>query len=247
MENVPEYRALLAVDIARSAGRGDVALRRIRAALWAALREAFARGGIDREACLYQDLGDGVRVTLPAGTPKASLIHPLAHELSVRLAAHNRLAAPPAQVRVRMALHAGDVHIAPDGTVTGRPLEVLARLLDASPVRDALAVRPEATAALIISQHFHEEVVCQGRPGIDPESFRQVGVREKEFTASAWLHVPGAVTPRAAPGEEDAGPAAPDRTAGPESREASKMISEASGHGVIYAVQNGTMHITGTT
>ncbi|AEM82616.1 hypothetical protein [Streptomyces violaceusniger] len=256
MEEVPEYRALFAVDIAGSAGRGDVALRQIREALSTALRESFARSGIDWEACLRQDLGDGTRVVFPAGTPKASLVHPLVHELTVRLRAHNRLAGPPTRVRVRMALHAGDVHIGPDGTVVGRPLEVLARLLDATPARAALAQTPEATTALLVSQHFHEETVCQGQPGIDPASFRHVSVREKEFAASAWLHVPACATPSAAessgPGEltesgGSGGRAGQDRAADDEIPSNAKMISRASGHGVIYAVQSGTIHISGKT
>ncbi|MFI7272384.1 hypothetical protein [Streptomyces sp. NPDC049879] len=234
MEDVPEYRALLAVDIAGSAGRGDVALRQIREALGTALREAFARSGIDWGACLRHDLGDGVRVAAPAGTPKTRLLHPLVHELTARLRAHNRLAGPLTQVRVRIALHAGDVYVGPDGTVVGRPLEVLARLLDSVPAHAALEREPGATAALLVSRHFHEDTVHQGRPGIDPGAFRRVAVREKEFSADAWLHVPAY---EAEPSQEPVG-AGEGGAAG-----APRMINRASGHGAVYAVQNGTMNV----
>ncbi|MEK8169848.1 hypothetical protein NKH77_08590 [Streptomyces sp. M19] len=71
-----EYRAILAVDIERSANRGDKALMEIRATLSEKLRAAFLASDIDWDACGRHDLGDGLRVTAPAGTPKTALIHP---------------------------------------------------------------------------------------------------------------------------------------------------------------------------
>ncbi|MFF8815415.1 hypothetical protein [Streptomyces pactum] len=256
MEQKVEHRALLAVDIERSAGRGNVALQRIREVLWEALRESFGCAGLEWEACLRDDLGDGVRVVAPAGARKTKLIHPLVHELTARLRAHNRLAGPATRIRVRIALHAGDVCLGPAGEVTGRPLEVLARLLDAAVARTALAEAPETvTASLLVSQHFHDETVSHGYPGIDPASFHRVALAEKEYAANAWLHLPGAtaVPPEAVgPGEADgrapvptpAPAAAPAPAPAPA---AAKMINKASGHGVVYATQNGTqnIHLTG--
>ncbi|MFD7124442.1 MULTISPECIES: hypothetical protein [Streptomyces] len=283
MEEVREYRALFAVDIVGSSGRGDVALEQIRQVLSAALHASFTRSGVDWDACLRHDLGDGMRVVAPAGTPETSLIHPLVHELTARLRAHNLLAGTPTRIRLRMALHAGSVQVGRGGTVSGRPLEVLARLLDAEPVRAALAQAPEATTALLVSEHFHETAVCEGRPGIEPAAFRRVDVREKEFAGSAWLHVPAyGGTPQAAgsvpdrtssdpdrtpsgpdrtPSDADRTPSDPDRTPSDADRMApapdrtapapdapagnTKVISKASGHGVIYALGNGTMNIGG--
>ncbi|MFI2316940.1 hypothetical protein AMK17_05975 [Streptomyces sp. CB00072] len=255
MEEVREYRALFAVDIVGSSGRGDVALEQIRQVLSAAVHASFTRGGVDWDDCLRHDLGDGMRVVAPAGTPETSLIHPLVHELTARLRAHNVLAGKPTRIRLRMALHAGSVQVGRDGTVSGRPLEVLARLLDAEPVRAALAQAPDATTALLVSEHFHETAVCQGRPGIEPAAFRRVDVREKEFAGSAWLHVPAyGGAPQATGSAPDRMASAPDRTASDADRTASdagapagntKMISKASGHGVIYALGNGTMNIDG--
>ncbi|MET9857978.1 hypothetical protein ABZY93_01430 [Streptomyces smyrnaeus] len=236
MTQTREHRALLAVDIAHSAGRGDVALHRIREALSRSLAESFELSGIDWHACLRDDLGDGMRVTTPPGTPKTRLIHPLVHDLTARLRAHNRLAAPPARVRVRIALHAGDVCLGPRGEVTGRPLEVLARLLDAAPARAALARAPEAvTASLLVSQPFYDDTVHHGHPGIEPEAFRRVSLAEKEYAADAWLYLPGH---ERVPWEP--GPAGAPAQAGPGEP---KMINKASGNGVVYATQNGTQNI----
>ncbi|MBY8882177.1 hypothetical protein [Actinacidiphila acidipaludis] len=277
MEREPVYRSVLAVDIERSAGRGDPALLAIREVLRTTLRESFARCRIDWDACRVDDLGDGLRVTAPPGVRKAVLVHPLLDEVAARLRAHNRLAGPATAMRVRMALHAGDLWFGPSGEVAGRPLEVLARLLDAPAVRTALAgSAPGTVAALVLSQHFHEETVAHGYPGTDPEAFREVEVRNKEFTARAWLRlaappdapsdaVPDAAgdparNPASTESEDPASASAQDPETGRDAESArdaaapyeprpavpSRMTNTASGHGVIYATQNGDQHITVT-
>ncbi|WP_371477565.1 hypothetical protein [Kitasatospora sp. NBC_00315] len=245
MEWESAYHAVVAVDIERSAGRGDPALLAIRSALRRVLRESFERCRIDWEACRVDDLGDGLRVTAPPGVRKAALVHPLFDEVAVRLRAHNRLTGPLTTVRVRMALHAGDVRLGPSGEVVGRPLEVLARLLDAPAVRTALAEAPPSTVAvLVLSEHFHEETVQHGRPGVEPETFRRVIVSNKEFTAPAWIRLAGCA---AAEPTEPADPIAADSAAedGP-TPGPWRMTNRATGHGVVYAVQNGDQHITTT-
>ncbi|BBC95986.1 hypothetical protein [Streptomyces griseofuscus] len=250
MNDELEYRAVLAVDIERSAGRGDRALLEIRARLTEMLKEAFEASGVDWSACLRHDLGDGLRVTAPAGTRKAALVHPLVPELALRLRTYNRGAGPLTRIRVRIALHAGDVHVSPDGTVAGSPLEVLARLLDAPPARAALAGAPKTVpASLLLSGHFYDETVRHGHLGLFPEDFRKVGFTVKEHTADAWLQLPGRQPPaEAAPEpadaqEEPAGSeTAGSKTAGSKTA-GSKMVNKASGHGVVYATQHGTQHI----
>ncbi|MFE7526361.1 hypothetical protein ACFU7Y_11620 [Kitasatospora sp. NPDC057542] len=255
------YRAVLAVDIEDSSGRGDTALMTIRRVLATTLRESFEQSRIDWSACLREDLGDGLRVTAPAGAAKAALIHPLVHEFTARLRAHNRTAAPATSIRVRMALHAGDLRLGPAGEVAGRPLEVLSRLLDAPVTRTALAAAPANTVAvLVLSQHFHEDTVPHGYPGIDPEMFREVTVRSKEFTAPAWLGLaaaPAALSGPSGPTHPPGlpGPSGPSASHGALStvaaserpRGRSTMVNKASGQGVVYAVQNGDQHINATT
>ncbi|MQY19497.1 hypothetical protein [Nocardia macrotermitis] len=191
-----QYRALLAVDIERSAGRGDTALGMIRDALQTALRESLQRSEIDWDDCSRHDLGDGMRVIVPAGIPKSRLIHPLLHELSARLRAHNRMSAELTQIRVRVALHAGEVHMAQGEEASGGPLEVLARLLDAPAARDALTQAPPTiTTAAVLSQHFFEDTVGHDYPGIDDAAFHRITVRVKKFAADAWLYRPELPSP----------------------------------------------------
>ncbi|MFI6008763.1 hypothetical protein ACIBAG_08010 [Streptomyces sp. NPDC051243] len=241
MEAQWEYRAVLAVDIEKSSGRGNVALVRNRQTLRTVLGTAFARSGVDWDACVREDLGDGLRVTAPTGTRKASLVHPLVHELAELLRDHNtRTPDPSTRIRVRAALHAGEVCLMPTGEVAGAPLETLARLLDAPPARKALAGAPDTVPlSLLMSQHFYDDTVRHGYEGIDAAAFHKVGFTVKELTADAWLHTPGWTPPPE--------PKAPTGKAATRKRDRSrgdsKQVSKASGNGVIYATQNGDMHI----
>lgn len=238
-----EYRALLTVDIERSAGRGNVALRQIRAVLMAALRAAFERSGIVWTECLRDDLGDGMRVAAPAGLRKSVLLHPLISELAVRLREHNRTAAPKTAVRVRAALHAGEVYVGEQGGVTGAPLEILARMADAPALKNALAEAPDSVSvALLLSQHFYDETVRHGYPGIDQDAFHRLVFTTKEYTADAWLHLSpdGAAArhlPQRSPDPESAGADAAPGGCG--------MINKATGNGTVYATQHGDQHIHG--
>lgn len=192
MIRAPEYRAVLAFDIADSAGRGDIPLKRIRDVLFAAVQEALQRSGIGLEQCRQQDTGDGVRLIMPGEAWKAQLVHPFGDALAALLRAHNLTADPSTQIKVRAAMHAGDIHFDPGGEVVGQPLEVVSRLLDAPPVREELAANDSKSAPLsvILSQHFYDETVPHGYPGIVREGFHQVAVSVKKYTAPAWIWTP---------------------------------------------------------
>jgi len=246
METALEYRAVLAVDIEKSSGRGNTALMDNRRTLRRLLEAAFDRAGVAWEACARHDLGDGLCVTAPAGTRKAVLVHPLVDELAGLLRAHNAQDRDPAtRFRLRAALHAGEVGLTADGHAVGAPLETLARLLDAPPLRTALERAPRTVpVALLMSRHFYDDTVRHGYDGIDPDTFHEVGFTVKEFTADAWLHTPGWTPPREPvrkKGRGRSGRKARDRdraAPGP-----TTMNNKASGNGVINAAQNGDLHV----
>jgi hypothetical protein len=203
----PTYRPMLAIDIEKSSGRGDPAMIGNRATLRRALIAGLAAAGVQWDECHRTDLGDGFRLVLGREVPKADLLRSMVPVLAERLRAHNRSHGPAERIRVRVALHAGDVHM-DDGEVVGGSLEVLARLLDAPPLRRALAGVPTgATVAVAVSQHIYEEVVRHGYDDIDPGTYRVVRFRLKGAPYEAWLHVPGYILP------DDEGPADGDRAA----------------------------------
>jgi hypothetical protein len=187
------HTGLLSVDMERSgdALRDSEAFVQFRRALFKVLKHAFEASGIDWVSCIRHDTGDGMIVIIPPEFHKSLLIYPLLERLSAGLRHHNRYAGAATGIRVRVAIHAGDVRIDEYG-VTGRPKVLLARLLDAAPLKTALAKAPDtATVAAIVSDSFHEDVICHGHVGIDPELYTPVTVRVKETEARAWLHIPG--------------------------------------------------------
>ncbi|WP_367130382.1 hypothetical protein [Saccharothrix sp. HUAS TT1] len=189
----PEHRALFAVDIERSADphRHNAASVAMRRALRECLAGAFAQAGIDWGSCHDHDRGDGLVVAVPARYPKRLLLHPVLGVLVDALRAHNERAPESERMRVRVAVHDADV-VLDDFGYTGRPMVLLARLLDSTPLRGALAAAPQAApVAVIVSERFHEDVVSQGHSDIDPESYQRVEAQVKESRVVGWLHVPG--------------------------------------------------------
>lgn len=187
----PVYRPMFAVDIEGSAGRGDTALLHGRTVLADAVRSAVEESGIELSQCSWTTHGDLVRVITPAGTDKALLLYPMLHNLSTRLRVHNRTAGPVGTVRVRAAVHAGTVHV-DEGEVVGGALELLTRLLDAPPLKAALAgAPPPVTVAVLVSEHVYDDAVRHGHRGIDPATFGRRRFTVKETTATGWLQLPG--------------------------------------------------------
>lgn len=159
--------------------------------LYTALREGFSEGQLDWDDCHRDDTGDGVRVITGADIDRTRLIHPFVQDLANRLRAHNQTAGGRTTIRVRIAMHAGDVFMS-DGRVTGTSLEFLARMIEAPPLRGALARAPESvTVALAVSEYVYENVVRHGYLGIDPASYGRSSFAVKETASSMWIHLPG--------------------------------------------------------
>ncbi len=183
---------LFSIDIAGfgQVGRSSDIFVQVRRMLFGLLANAFEASGIGWDTCLKRDTGDGMIVVVPPHFPKFRLLLPLLSQLAAELAKYNVVTDPALRIRVRVAIHAGEVTLDEYG-VTGRPKVLLARLLDSRVLRDALAEAPEeCPVVVLVSDRFHEDVQDQGGPGLDTMSYRQVLVHEKETEVLAWLHVP---------------------------------------------------------
>jgi hypothetical protein len=236
-----EYRALLACDIAGSAGRGEQRLQEIRRVLRSTLFDALSIADLDPRNFLYVDTGDGCQLVAPAALPKAGLLFPLLPELNSRIREHNRNTCADTRLRVRAAVHAGEIRLDPDGTVSGAPFEALARLLDSAPLRHATRAGTGGTpVAAILSHHFYEETVGHGYEGLDADAFTAADVRVKEYAANAWLWYPGSpVGPRVDPGRDTDSGGQPAQS-GPGTVE---QLVRATGNGTVFAVHRGVQHI----
>ena len=191
MSAEPEHRSILAVDI-EGYSRGD-RTNLVRLALRRRLREllvgALGQAGAGADQYRLADTGDGFLVTVSSEVPKPRLLDPLLGWLARELAAGNRLAAPPARMRLRVAVHAGEVLHDPHPLV-GHPVILVSRLLDAPALRAALA-SSGAPLAVIVSDWVYQEVVSHRYGSIDPAAYRRVRVTVKETDTYGWLYVPG--------------------------------------------------------
>ena len=186
------HRTIVVVDVEgfgdqRRTNRDQVA---VRDGLYRALRDAFGRAGISWDDCGHEDRGDGVFVLVPAEVPKALLAESLPSALVTALRAHNGAHPGPERIRLRMALHAGEVHYDQHG-VTAVSVNLAFRLLDASALKAALASSP-GLLAVITSSWFFEEVVRHSSAVL---AYRPVEVAVKETTTIGWICLPDHLDP----------------------------------------------------
>jgi DNA polymerase III delta prime subunit len=195
---VAVHRTILVVDVVGFGDhrRNNMAQMTVRTGLYGALQEAFRAAGIDWDSCEREDRGDGALILAPAEMPKGPFAETLPNALVAALTRHNRSHRSVEQVRLRMALHAGEINYDEHG-VTSVAINLAFRLLDAAPVKEALA-RSQAVLAMITSSWFFDEVVRHSS-ACDPDTYRSVSVAVKETISTAWLHVPQGIQDRELP------------------------------------------------
>ena len=177
----------------------------IREGLYEALPEAFAESGIGWDSCVSEDRGDGALILVPPEVPKTRLVTSLPGVLAAAVSRHNAGCSVPERMRLRVALHAGEVYRDAHG-VAGAAVNHAFRLAEAPALRSALAASP-GVLALIVSDWFFSEVVRHD-PAAEPGSYRQVQVLVKETAATGWIRVPD---PGAAPARDGQGDDVPRR------------------------------------
>ncbi len=159
----------------------------VREGLYQALRQAFCAANIPWSDCYREDRGDGVLILAPPEVTKSAFVESLPNQLVEELREHNRTHPVPERIRLRMALHAGELQHDEHG-VAGASINLTFRLLEADPLKSALAGSP-GVLALITSAWFFEEVVRHS-PEADADTYRPVRAKVKETNAVGWVHLP---------------------------------------------------------
>lgn len=154
------------------------------------MRDAFGRAGIAWADCGHEDRGDGVFILVPAEVPKGLLVESLPSALVTALRAHNGAHPGAERIRLRMALHAGEVRYDEHG-VTAAAVNLAFRLLDAGALKAALASSP-GVLAVIASSWFFEEVVRHSGAAV---GYHPVEVAVKETTTIGWICLPDHMEP----------------------------------------------------
>lgn len=186
----PEYRSIVAIDMVGSGQWDDCAQLRARTVLDAMVRSAFRAAGISWRKLVVEDRGDGMVVLVPPSTSKVDLIDPLIPSLIARLRQHNAMVGAEHRIRVRVAVHAGEVLRSPSGWV-GTDINLTCRLLNGVPLYRELMRSPQSDLVLVVSEVIRNGVVRHGYRRIDPAEYRCVHIVSKEVDTSAWIYVAG--------------------------------------------------------
>ena len=214
------HRTILAVDVEgfghqQRTNRDQVA---IRDGLYGALRDAFRQAGIPWRDRDHEDRGDGMFSLIGPEVPKSLFAESFPAALVAALQRHNSTHSGLEQIRLRMALHAGEVTYDQHGA-TAASINLAFRLLESGPVKQALARSP-GVLAIIASSWFFEEVIrhCPDHAA----GYAPVPVEVKETATTGWICLPDQPGPDRRPRPDRPAPGPPPAVRPAESRQAGK-------------------------
>ena len=185
------HRTIVALDVEgfgarQRTNRNQVA---VRDGLYRTVWEAFQQAGIPQADHDHEDRGDGVFILVGSEVPKSLFVEALPSALATELRRHNGAHPDAERIRLRMALHAGEVNYDAHGA-TGASINLTFRLLESEMVKGALA-GSSGVLAVIVSSWFFEEVVRHSTA--DTAAYYPVLVAVKETTATGWICLPDQV------------------------------------------------------
>jgi len=181
------HRTILVVDVEKfgDQSRTDAQRLTIHGGLYDLLHDAFRAAGISWDSCHWEDRGDGTMVLAPADIPKVLFSDRLPGQLASALYRYNRAHRAEERIRLRMALHAGEVTFDSAGVVSSA-VNTTFRLLDAAPLKQALLNSSGAVLALIASSMFYFEVI-RNSPEFCPEAYSPIPADVKETSTIGWI------------------------------------------------------------
>lgn len=199
---LPRHRAIVAVDIERSTSRPDPVKAELRNKTYEMFDAALCSAGIHkRYRDRFIDRGDGVLALIhPVDqAPKALLLTRAIPAFNQLLTDHNaslpRSSRTQRQLRVRVVVHAGEVHYDANGCF-GEALDVAFRLLDAPRLKRTLQ-ETAGPLILVVSKDIYSSLVRHGYDGIDQHAFHPlVRVKIADHRQVGWIHMPEAATQR---------------------------------------------------
>ncbi|WP_230862817.1 ATP-binding protein [Amycolatopsis camponoti] len=162
-------------------------LQAVRAGLDAVMRAAFAAAGVEWEDCYREMRGDAVVALTPTNMDKTTFVETALPALVTRLRVHNDTHPGPQLLRLRVALHAGEVSYDSHGISSAALIRTF-RLCDAPPLKAALAGSP-GLLAVIASDGLFDDVI-RHTPAAAPATWRPVPVAVKEADTTGWITLP---------------------------------------------------------
>jgi class 3 adenylate cyclase len=199
LQSLPVHRSILAVDIEKSTSplRTNPVKQILRREVYRVLDEAMEYAGIDsRHLDPFEDRGDGVLALIhPADeVPKTLLLGAFVPAV-VRLLREYNAGLRPWEIagglglRLRVALHAGEVHFDGKGFF-GEEVDVACRLLDAPRFKKCLA-ETAAPLVLVVSEDLYWSIVRHDYAGIHGADFHPlVRLKVSGRSRRGYVHLP---------------------------------------------------------
>ncbi|MEU8154584.1 hypothetical protein AB0B94_13045 [Micromonospora sp. NPDC048986] len=183
-------RLCVAVDVTGYSRRSTAGHEQVQRDLVELLAEVRQGAGVPESAVRPQPQGDGQFTVLPAGIDESVVIPRLVAGLGQRLRALNAGRSAAERLRLRVALHRGLVKPASNGWV-GVAAIAVHRILDSSPLRDALTAHPAVDFVLGVPDVLFEDVIRHATEPPLPADFAPVTVElpAKGFVEHCWLHL----------------------------------------------------------
>jgi hypothetical protein len=184
------HTTLVAIDIVAFGDprRSDTDRIYLHETMYEQATKAFTMTGLCWRDCYHEDRGDGALIIAPVHVHADLFLDPLAHHLNALLRRRNHEASDIRQLRIRMAVHHGEVHYDTHGVAGSQTLHLF-RLLDAPAFKKAMHATDTALG-LIVSDTLYTD--ANRRNGlIDATAYRKIRVNHKETRrARAWLWLP---------------------------------------------------------
>jgi hypothetical protein len=181
------HHTIVTVDIAGFGDRSRTNMNQVRArrGMYAAMEDAFAAAGVRWDLCRHEDRGDGILILAPAHISKTLFVDYLPDALAEALTRHNRTHPVEERIRLRLALHAGEINYDEHG-VTAASINLAFRLIDADALK--MAFTKPSVLAIVSSNWFYDEVIRHSESSL-AKSYRPIEIANKETRARAWVRL----------------------------------------------------------
>jgi hypothetical protein len=195
---IVQHQTIILADVAgfTDPARTMFHQRVVREGLRNVLRDAFSEVGVDLSTCTVEDRGDAKLILMSPEVDNGRLADQLPSRLIAGLRRHNASHSAETAIKLRVALHTGEVFQEEDGLV-GPAVNHTFRIVEA-PQAKSILKSSSCLLALIASDDFYHGVIVND-PAADPDSYQQIRFTVHESSFQAWLRVPN----RAAPPIED--------------------------------------------
>lgn len=188
-ERGPEHRSIMVLDICGFGRWRNRSQLQVRTVLRTAVRTAFHRTRINWSRLSVEDCGDGMIILIPAAVSKADLLDPLIPTLTAIINHHNATVPVSQRVRLRISVHAGELHRDATGWV-GTDLILACRLVNSPALYRGLQQTPTADLIVAVSDTIYHGIVQHAYRHINPSTYTPHHVTVKEVDTRAWIHIP---------------------------------------------------------